>query len=181
IDTPTSVPTATPIPTPSPTPLPTATATPPPNCPGSQAGCMQAMLNLINTTRSTNGVAPLTLSETQSTGTSSCAGSYGHSTAMAASGSIWHQNASYPTASFPNNICVASPPFGENVGQFSSGNELTDLQGIHNLMMGEAHDKATCSSFINHACNILNASYGAVGIGIYYDGRTTWLTEDFLG
>jgi uncharacterized protein YkwD len=141
---------------------------------------MQAMLNIINTTRAGAGLPPFAINQTQSSGTSSCAGSYGHSKAMAASGSIWHSNPSYPAASFPENLCVPTSAAGENVGQFNSGNELTDLQSMNSMMMSEPHDAATCASGINHACNILNASYHQVGIGIYYDGSHTWLTEDFL-
>lgn len=142
---------------------------------------MQAMLNIINTTRSQSGLSPLTLNITQSNGTATCAGSYGHSVAMAQSGNIWHVNSAYPAASFPTNICVATSTAGENVGQFSSGNELNDLQQIHNLMMSEQHDAAYCSTYINHACNLLSGSFHQVGIGIYYNAGRTWLTEDFLG
>jgi uncharacterized protein YkwD len=177
----TPIPTNTPIPSPTPTPLPTNTPTQTPNCPGSQTGCMQAMLNIINTTRSQAGLYPLVLNTVQSNGTSTCVGSYGHSLAMAQSGNIWHDNSAYPAASFPNNICVATSSAAENVGQFSSGNELNDLQQIHNLMMNEPHDAATCASQINHACNLLNAKLHQVGIGIYYNAGRTWLTEDFLG
>ena len=176
----TPVPTFTAVPTDTPTPAPTNTATPTPNCPGSQSGCIQAMLNIINSTRSQYGLAPLALNLTQSNGTTSCAGSYGHSQAMAQSGYIWHTNTSYPAASFPNNVCVRTSSAGENVGQYSSGNELTDLQQIHQLMMNEAHDAATCASQINHACNLLSSSFQQVGIGIYFDVNRTWLTEDFL-
>jgi uncharacterized protein YkwD len=184
--TPTAYPTYTPVPTDTPqptstsTPFPTYTATPTPMCPGSQTGCMQAMLNIINSTRAQYGLYPLVMNTTQSNGTSSCAGSYGHSKAMAQSGGIWHTNSSYPAASFPNNICVGTSSAGENVGQYSSGNELGDLQQIHNLMMNEAHDAATCSTQINHACNIMTTSFHQVGIGIYFDANRTWLTEDFL-
>lgn len=99
---------------------------------------------------------------------------------MAQSGNIWHVNSSYPAASFPNNICVATSSAGENVGQFSSGNELNDLQQIHNLMMSEQHDATYCATYINHACNLLSASFHQVGIGIYFNAGRTWLTEDFL-
>ena len=71
-------------------------------------------------------------------------------------------------------------PAAENVGQFSSGNELTDLQQINNLMMSEPHDSATCASQINHACSLLTTTFQSVGIGIYVSSGRTWLTEDFL-
>jgi uncharacterized protein YkwD len=189
--TPTPTPTSTPVPTTIPTPTVTATSTPTatptstasntptPTCPGSQAGCEQAMVNLLNQDRAGSGLAPLTLNATQSTGTGACAGSYGHSTAMAASGSIWHTNAAYPAASFPNNICVTWSNVGENVGEWSSGNELTDLDDLNTTMMSEPHTP-NCTG--NHACNILSPSFRSVGIGLYVDGSgTTWLTEDFIG
>ncbi len=197
--TPTSMPTATatstPVPTNTPTPTPTATATllptatftpqptvtPQPNCPGTQDGCIRAMLNLINQTRAQNGAPPLALSGVESSGSSSCPGAYGHSTAMAASGHIWHQDPGYPAQSFPNNFCVRTGALGQNVGEYSSGNELSDLQAMQNLMMSEPHDPATCASTVDHACNILSAGFNQIGIGIYVSGGATWLTEDFIG
>ncbi|MDQ2742832.1 MAG: CAP domain-containing protein [Chloroflexota bacterium] len=197
--TPTSSPTATATSTPAPTntstPTPTATATllptatftpqptvtPQPNCPGTQDGCIRAMLNLINQTRAQNGAPPLALSGVESSGTSSCPGAYGHSTAMAASGHIWHQDPGYPAQSFPNNFCVRTGALGQNVGEYAGGNELSDLQAMHNLMMSEPHDPATCASTVDHACNILSAGFNQIGIGIYVSGGATWLTEDFIG
>jgi hypothetical protein len=57
---------------------------------------------------------------------------------------------------------------------------LTDLQQLDSLMMSEPHSPTYCATAVNHACNILNASFHQAGIGIYGDssGRT-WLTEDF--
>ncbi len=192
---PTATATSTPAPTNTPTPTPTATATllptatftpqptvtPQPNCPGTQDGCIRAMLNLINQTRAQNGAPPLALSGVESSGTSSCPGAYGHSTAMAASGHIWHQDPGYPAQSFPTNFCVRTGALGQNVGEYASGNELRDLQAMHNLMMSEPHDPATCASTVNHACSILSAGFNQIGIGIYVSGGATWLTEDFIG
>jgi uncharacterized protein YkwD len=142
---------------------------------------MQAELAIINQDRAQYGVGPLSLNQTQSLGTSSCVGSLGHSQAMQQSGSIWHDNANYPAASFPNNICVGAATFGENVGMDGSGNELNDLRTLNTLMMGEQHDAAYCAQYENHACNILNRSYRQVGIGIVYANNITWLTTDFTG
>ncbi len=139
------------------------------------------MLNLINQTRAQNGAPPLALSGVESSGTSSCPGAYGHSMAMAASGHIWHQDPGYPAQSFPNNFCVRTGALGQNVGEYASGNELSDLQAMHNLMMSEPHDPATCASTVDHACNILSAGFHQIGIGIYVSGGATWLTEDFIG
>jgi uncharacterized protein YkwD len=141
---------------------------------------MQAALNLINETRAQNGLGPMTLNMTQSTGTGNCVGSIGHSTAMQQSGTIWHTNASYPQASFSADICVFYHSAGENVGEWS-GNELTAIQAIHNTMMNEQHDPAYCAVYDNHACNILSPVFTQVGIGLVYVGNTVWYTTDFIG
>jgi uncharacterized protein YkwD len=176
-----AVPTSTTAPTPVPSnttaPAPTPTPTVVTNCPGSQSGCIQAMLDIVNSTRAQYGAPPLTLNLTQTNGTTSCVGSYGHSVAMQNSGQIWHVNSAYPSASFPTDICVAAGIEGENVGELTSGNELRDLQGIHSLMMQEPY---TPGCMGNHACNILSSQFHSLGIGIDYVGGSTWLTEDFL-
>lgn len=119
-------------------------------------------------------MAPLTLDMTQSTGTSSCIGAYGHSLHMAQVGFISHDQ-------FPQDICGYGHTVfngAENVGMDSSGDELHELHVIHDLMMTEPYSPG-CSG--NHVCNILSPYYTSVGIGIYYSGNTTWLTEDFIG
>ncbi|HEY8685379.1 MAG TPA: hypothetical protein VIO57_07220, partial [Chloroflexota bacterium] len=142
------------------------------SCPGSQAACMQSMLAILNTDRAKVGVAPLTLNQTESNGTSTCVGAYGHSVHMSQVGSISHDQ-------FPADICIPYQTAGENVGESASGNELTDLQNLDNLMMSEPHDPTTCSTTVNHACNTINPKFTQVGIGIYYINNTTWLSEDF--
>jgi uncharacterized protein YkwD len=139
------------------------------------------MLNMLNTDRANNGAAPLTLNTTQG------AKSLVHSQDMAATGQIWHCNAAYPNEAFCpptmplTEIVVPYSTAGENVGQAGSGNELSDLQQLDSLMMGEAHDPTTCATTVNHACNIINPNFKSVGIGIYYVNNQTWLTEDFVG
>lgn len=188
--TPTARPTATAfatrVPTATAIPRPTATTAAVSNCPPafadssqSQVGCMNALVGLINNTRSQYGVPPVTLDMVQSNGTGSCVGSVGHSEAMAQSGSIWHENSSYPSASWPNNVCNGGGQIAENVGMAGQGNELSDIEYIHTLMMDEAHDPGTCAQSLNHACNILNRAYTRVGIGLYESGGATWITEDF--
>jgi len=138
-------------------------------CPGSQDGCIQAVLNMLNADRSANGAGPLTLSLTQTNGTPSCVGSYGHSVHMQQMGAISHDQ-------FPADICISYSTAGENVGEDGSGNELGDLQWLDQAMMGEPHSPG-CTG--NHACNIISTAYHQVGIGIYNINGTTWLTEDF--
>jgi Pro-kumamolisin, activation domain len=164
---PTSTPTSTPIPSPTPTSTPASNA-----CPGSQSGCIQAMLNILNNDRAAAGSAPLALNNTETNGTGTCVGSYGHSVHMASLGAISHDQ-------FPADICIAYSMAGENVGQAGYGNELTDLQQLDQSMMSEPHDATTCSTTGNHACNTINPGYHQVGIGIYYVNNQTWLTEDF--
>jgi hypothetical protein len=140
---------------------------------------MYAMLQMINHTRSVNAVHTLQLSLTQSLGTGSspgtgsCPGAYGHSMAMATAG-LFHSN-------LATEFCEPIYAGAQNVGEWSSGNQLQDLQNIHAMMMNEQHDSLFCAQYDNHACNILSSSYSYVGIGIVYQGGTTWLTEDFFG
>jgi uncharacterized protein YkwD len=171
--TPTPRPTATPtkVATKTPTPAPTATISA--TCPGSQSGCIQAMLSMLNKDRSQYGVAPLTLNMTETNGTSTCVGSYGHSVHMEEVGAISHDQ-------FPADICIAYTTAGENVGEAQYGNELTDLKTLDSQMMAENTPPKTPGCTGSHACNIINPAFHQVGIGIYHDssGRT-WLTEDF--
>jgi uncharacterized protein YkwD len=134
------------------------------------------MLSMINQTRAQNGVGSLQLNLTQSLGTSSCPGAFGHSKAMAQQGQLFHSNPLF------NEFCV---PFtslvGQNIGYWSSDNELQDLSNIHSEMMSEPHSPSYCAQSGNHACNILDPTYTQIGIGIYNANGTTWLTEDFIG
>ena len=162
---------------PSPTATPLAT-------PGKAAGpscsfCVQAMLSLLRADRAKYGLPPLVLQPTQSTGTKTCVGAYGHSAAMATTGALWHINARYPRASFPRDICVSSQEAAENVGESASGSPERDLQLLNSLMMSELHTRSACASGGSHACNILNPHFHTVGIGVYYANGVTWLTEDF--
>lgn len=177
----TAGPTATAVPTPTRTPVPTPTITPTgtpvPNCPGDMQSCMQVMLGILNQTRAQYGVAPLSLNQTQSLGAGSCVGSLGHSKAMQQSGTIWHINGSYPSASFPNDICVSTSSGGENVGEAQTGDEVRDLNMMHNEMMSEPYTPG-CQG--THICNILSTQFTQVGIGVYNYQGITWLTEDFI-
>lgn len=161
-----------------------ATASKPPatsagRCPISMQSCVRFVLRLVNRDRAQYGLPPYALTLTQSFGRPSCVGSYGHSLAMAESGTIWHNNVRYPGASFPRNICLRSSFYAENVGEAATGHELRDLSELNSLMMSEPHDGTTCNTTINHACSILSRALHRVGVGIYYASGTTWLTEDF--
>lgn len=128
------------------------------------------MLSLLNSDRAANGTGPLTLNMTETNGTSTCVGSYGHSVHMAEIGQISHDQ-------FPADICISYMTAGENVGEANTGSEWGDLTELDSLMMSEPHSPG-CTG--NHACNIISASFHQVGIGIYRSAAgTTWLTEDF--
>ncbi len=165
-------------PTPQPTPTATAGVAPGGCSSGSTASCATALLKIINLDRAQYGLPGLKLTKVQSTGHGRCAGSYGHSRAMAQSGFIWHINPRYPRASFPNNICLHYTTVGENVGEASTGVALQDLRVLDKAMMSEPHQHSTCAATVNHACNVLNPNFHQVGIGIYLAQGTTWLTED---
>jgi hypothetical protein len=98
---------------------------------------------------------------------------------MASSGQVWHISTSHPRASFPKNICEAVNYAGENVGVAPTP-EWTGIEEINGMMMAEPHKRSTCSKQANHACNIINANYRRVGIGVVVSGGMVWLTEDFL-
>ena len=134
--------------------------------------CMDEMLSLINAIRTRASLTPYTLNMAQSHGTMECGGSYGHSVHMSRIGSISHDQ-------FPSDICVPTATAGENVGVSWGGNEVQNLQTINGMMMSEPHNHATCATTVNHACNILSPIYHQVGIGIYFTGTETWVTEDF--
>jgi hypothetical protein len=158
-------------------PVPSLTSSP---CSDSQDGCIQALLDLINTTRAANNVGPVTLSLTQTRGTNSCVGAAGHSQAMSETNAIWNTHQGYDAASFPKDICLHSLAPGENIGFEATGNELTDLQTMHQDMMQQAHDTTTCAGAGNSACNLVAPDFNQVGIGIYQTNGGTYVTEDFL-
>lgn len=98
---------------------------------------------------------------------------------MAASGTIWHVNASYPNESFPNNFCGSGyRALGENVGMAGGYSVNGALDVIHTSMMAEPHSLG-CQG--NHACNIISQQFNRVGIGVYTANGSTWMTADFEG
>lgn len=122
----------------------------------------QHLLDLLNGTRATVGSAPLRLDKTLS----DCALS--HAKAMAAKGSIYHDLA--------NDVCDGSPYKGENVGM-ATGNGTEPLDTMHNMMVAEK-DNPTQDPPPNHYTIMIDPKYTHVGLGIYFDGTTTWISED---
>lgn len=148
-------------------------------CGGSALACARTMLNVLNHDRALHHVAPLVLKIRQSKGWGGCVGSLGHSKAMAQTGDIWHDDARFPRASFPRDVCFSHTIAGENVGESYSDNVMSDLRSLDQMMMSEPHSPNVCEGTFNHACNILNPAYHHVGIGVISSGGATWLTEDF--
>jgi uncharacterized protein YkwD len=199
---PSATPTRTPAPSPTPTRAPTPTSTPSSanftftgSC-SSEASCQTLILTWINQVRAHYGIGALGLNSTQSAGAGSCVGSHGHSLAMMQSGTIWHvapgDNPSSPTnpASFYRDICVNAMTAGENVGVAAGQSEGADLASIMSGMMSEnPNSPAGCTALppgsTNHACNILNAAFSSVGIGVVDGAFSTlsgpYMTQDFIG
>jgi uncharacterized protein YkwD len=145
---------------------PNESTTPPPSNPPTSADAyQQQLLNLINGSRASGGLPPLTFSAAQSSGSASCVGSYGHSVHMQQVGQISHDQ-------FPGDICIPWTAAGENVGE-ASGSESSAIQIIHSLMMNEGPSGG-------HYQNIMSTGFTTVGIGLYYVNNTLWLTEDFV-
>jgi uncharacterized protein YkwD len=158
--------------------------------------CRVLILTWINQARSAYKMPPLGLNATESKGKGVCVGSLGHSTAMSASGNIWHtapgDNPSHPTnkASFPLDICVHARAAGENVGVAGGLSQGQNLAQIMGQMMGENPNtpsgcKSLPSGETNHACNVLNPKFAAVGFGIVQGSLSglsgPYLTMDFTG
>jgi hypothetical protein len=155
------------------------------------APCVAQAVSIVNTARQRAGLPPLALDPGISTGNGSCAGAYGHSVAMAATGMIWHtapgDNPKHPTnaTSFPNDVCRHGSYYAENVGEAASGNEQADVQTILGNALHELHTRQHCANpaaiktGIYHACNIYSARYRRLGIGLYFANTATWLTMDF--
>jgi uncharacterized protein YkwD len=156
--TPTPVPPLPTAPPPSPTPVPTPT-------PAASSPTAYA-LSLINQDRAQHGYPPYSLG--------TCPGALTHSQAMAASGSIWHSNPSYPAASFPNDLCGYSG--AENVG-YGYGSVDQALSSINTEMMSESWTPGCTGS---HVCSILSPLYHEVSIGIVTTpAGVTYETQDF--
>lgn len=123
------------------------------------------LLALLNASRAQGGIPPLKFSRAQSSGTSKCIGSEGHSLHMAQTRNMSHDQ-------FPQDICVRTRMSGENVG-YASGDEASAIRKVHKLMMDEGPSGG-------HYQNIMSANYNAVGLGFYYSNGVLWVTENFL-
>jgi uncharacterized protein YkwD len=136
------------------------------------AGAVAHLLGLINTTRATHHLAPLTLDRTQS------ACSKQHSLHMFQLKTLTHDQ-------FPADICIAHTYVGENVGS-ADGEPVSALSTINQLMMDEGpcpHTSCPGAEFSAHGhyVNIMDKHFTKVGIGVVVRDGTTWVTENFAG
>ena len=161
-----ALPTATPFPVYQFPPTPRPVQSPP-------SDPVQYELYLMNQSRATSGLPPFTLNDTQSRGTSSCVGSYGHAQHMANVGMISHDQFGYAPA---GDICFQVAA-GENVGMAGGYSVTGALDVINNEMMAEPIGPG----IQNHHTSIISTSFHEVGIGVATTGSSTYVCVDFLG
>jgi uncharacterized protein YkwD len=152
-----------------PTQAPYVTSTPlPAQSPPSDP--VQYELYLMNRTRASLGLPAYSLNVTESNGTATCPGSYGHALHMSQAGGISHDQ-------FPADICVSVRAAGENVGEAGGYSITGALDVIHSEMMAEPIGPG----IQNHHTSIVSPSFTQVGIGVVTSGGYTYMCVDFLG
>jgi uncharacterized protein YkwD len=137
----------------------------PPSEPQSLSALESELLNLLNASRAQKGLPALSFSRTESTGTSECIGSVGHSIHMGKINTMAHDQ-------FPDDICLRTPASGENIG-YSTGSDDQAVRTVHQIMMDEGPSGG-------HYQNIMSEDYNTVGLGFYEADGVLWVTEDFL-
>lgn len=135
--------------------------------------CRLALYQLINNERTRHHLYPYKFDWIQTKGNRLCAGSQGHSRAMAKTEEIWHYNSSYPSESFPADICNMTIAAGENVG-YGSISQWQAIATVNREMMKEGVGGG-------HYNNIMSSVYTHIGIGISRDkyNNNWYITEDF--
>jgi hypothetical protein len=167
------------------TPVPSAQAVgpalaPPARCARKGESCALALLTLINRDREAHHRPPLVYDTRQSTGVpeqsgaQSCAGSSGHSLAMAESNRLWHRDSRFRSASYPRDICGPVARSAENVGAARGSSEWDALRTIEAHILGGGPG----SRPLRH---LLSPRFTRVGVGIARRGNKFFVTEDFLG
>jgi uncharacterized protein YkwD len=84
---------------------------------------------------------------------------------------------------FPHDVCTAYTRVGENVG-VGSGQVGPALQMLEAMMMAEGpcpHRGCPGTEFQMHGhyLNLVDSRYTRIGIGVYVQNGSVWLTEDF--
>jgi len=141
--------TAPPAPKPAPAPVSAPAAFDP-------AAATQHLLDLTNAERAAKGVGPLTMRD------DATAIAQGQSAAMAAAGSIWH-NENYLTQE--TRRALGAKMLGENVGMGG------DIDQIHRALMNSP----------GHAANILEPAFSVVGMAtVRSNDGVLYITQDFV-
>jgi uncharacterized YkwD family protein len=126
--------------------------------PGEFNAMQQEMLSYINQARAEAGVKPLTLDKKL------CDGAYLKSKDMAVNNYFSHTSPTYGSPfAMMSSLGISYRTAGENIAMNSS------VKGAHDAFMNSS----------GHRANILNASYGKVGLGFYQEGRYLYVTQWF--
>jgi Cysteine-rich secretory protein family len=86
---------------------------------------------------------------------------------------------------FPGDVCTPHAIEGENVG-LAPGSPSTAVLTLDRTMMAEGpcpHRLCPGKEFEAHGhyVTLMNPAYKRIGVGVYFVGGVTWLTEDFVG
>lgn len=149
-----------PSPSPAPAPAPTPTPAPQPTpSPAANATAMQAeMLGYINTARSQEGLAPLTLDKALSDG------AYLKSKDMAVNGYFSHTSPTYGSPfDMMKSLGINYGYAGENIAKHTS------VKGAHDAFMNSS----------GHRANIMKAEYKKIGLGFVQEGSYLYVTQWF--
>jgi uncharacterized protein YkwD len=138
-------------------PEPQPEPTPPPSlAPGHQPDAVSRLLGLLNEERRQRGMALFALREDVSSQ------SRRHSEAMAAGGTIWHNDAYFTAA---NKKRLNAVLLGENVAR------NVDIDDAHRRLMNSP----------GHRANILDRRFSGIGLGVYRSSTgSLYVTESFV-
>lgn len=131
----------------------------PDTAPASGFSAMQnEMLGYINAERQANGLALLTLTKVL------CDGAYLKSKDMAVNNYFSHTSPTYGSPfDMMKSLGISYSAAGENIAINSS------IKGAHDAFMNSS----------GHRANILNPGYGKLGLGIYQQGSSLYITQWF--
>ena len=142
-----------PLPEPQPEPQPEAQPSPPP---AHQPAAVTRLLTLLNQERQTRGLVRFTLRDDVS------AQSRKHSEAMAARGTIWHNDAYFTAA---NKQRLGAVLLGENVAR------NPDIDDAHRRLMNSP----------GHKANVVDGRFSVIGLAVYRSSTgSLYVTESFL-
>ncbi len=132
--------------------------TPPTSSDSGFSAMQNEMLGYINADRQANGLAPLTLTREL------CDGAYLKSKDMAVNNYFSHTSPTYGSPfDMMKSLGISYSAAGENIAI------NTSIKGAHDAFMNSS----------GHRANILNSGYGKLGLGIYQQGGSLYITEWF--